>query len=269
MKKYIVLSVNSNVDYLYFAPLTCWSWRKLGWDPIVFYHDTNKNEKLNELVQGYAMPGKWEELKDIPGFRSDTITQISRLYGSCFYWVGPDDYLLTGDVDMLALSNYWQPDPEKVTVYGHDLTGYGHYPICYIGMKSKHWHDVIHAVAAPPQVHIERDLKSLPQAGEGVDWEKRWFTDQDLITSRLNEYGKEKITFVNRGQYSNGFAAGRVDRGSWSLDHSQFIDAHLMQQTHHSNEKIQKLMELLHHVWPGEDFKWFLEYTKEFKKMAV
>lgn len=272
MKKYIVLSVNDNVDYLYFVPLTVWAWKKLGWIPLVFNSLDQLRNGIFPLVNNTskefgAIFAPFENR--LEGYRSDTITQISRLYGACIA-DEPDALLMTGDIDMIPLSDYWKPEFDKVTVYGHDLTGYGHYPICYIAMNSAKWVEVMKLTNFDYDAHIKRDLDTLPQAKD-PDFYKYWFSDQDLITSRLNEYGKEKITFVNRGQGTHGYARGRVDRGSngWVLNQPELIDAHLMQQTHHSQEKIQRLMELLHHVWPKEDFKWMLEYTKEFKKLAV
>lgn len=268
MKKYIVLSVNDNVDYLYFTPLTCWAWRKFGWEPVVFYH--GKWGKIQDFAFDYGNIADAEVLP-IGGYRSDTITQISRLYSGCFTAEG---YYMTGDIDMLPLSDYWKPSEHGVTVYGHDLTGFGHYPICYIGMDLYKWRQVMHLGIVDFDVnynkYIKRDLDTLPQAKD-PDFYKYWFSDQDLITARLNDYGKEKITFVNRGQGTHGFASGRVDRGNggWVLDQPELIDAHLMQQTHQSQEKIDKLMHLLRHVWPGEDFTWFEKYTEEFKRLAV
>lgn len=273
MKKYIVLSVNENVDYLYFTPLTCWAWRKFGWEPIVFYH--GKVSRLTDLIYSqvdFVMPSMIHFLSDQEGYRSDTITQISRLYGACV----TDGFMMTGDIDMLPLSDYWKPDLTKATVYGHDLTGFGHFPICYISAPTTIWREVMNITgewnydSKNYNAMIKRDLDTLPQAKD-PDFYKYWFSDQDLITARLKEYGTGKIDFINRGQGSHGYARGRVDRGSngWVLNQPELIDAHLMQQTHHSEEKIRKLMDLLHHVWPGEDWKWFLEYTKEFKKLAV
>lgn len=271
MKKYIVLSVNDNVDYLYFVPLTCWAWRQFGWEPIVFYH--GKRNNLLEFVQtkgSYVfIPDRWVFLDSIDGYRSDTITQISRLYGACaIHSFQNDSYLMLGDIDMIPLSDYWHPDTSKVTVYGHDLTGYTHYPMCYIGADYHKWFEIMKLDSADYNKQIKRDLDTLPQAKD-PDFYKYWFSDQDLITARLKEYGTSKIDFITRGQYPNGYAKDRVDRGAWTLDHEQFIDAHLMQQTHHSTEKIQKLMDLLHTVWPKEDWKWFVHYTNEFKKLAV
>lgn len=275
MKKYIVLSVNENVDYLYFTPLTCWAWRKFGWEPIVFYYAKpaaigRLATDIERLVFGDDPNGKFKYLLPIEGYRADTITQISRLYGGCLFTNEPESYLMTGDIDMLPLSDYWKPEEHGVTVYGHDLTGFGHYPICYIGMQATTWQEVMDISSVLYNSHIKLDLDTLPQAKD-PDFYKYWFSDQDLITARLNEYGKDKITFVNRGQGPHGFARGRVDRGSggWVLDQPELIDAHLMQQTHHSQEKIDKLMQLLRHVWPQEDFTWFEKYTDEFKKLAV
>jgi hypothetical protein len=130
MKKYAIVSVNDNVDYLYYLPLTIWSWKRIGWEVIVFYN--GENNDILKYVKDIITVNSIYELKPQEGYRSDTITQISRLYGTCVN----DGYLMTIDIDMLALSDYWQPNKEKITVYGHDLTGFTDYPICYIGMDS-------------------------------------------------------------------------------------------------------------------------------------
>lgn len=271
MTKYIVLSVNDNVDYLYFTPLTCWAWRKMGWEPVLFYqrapHRADPTTELEYLVfnKGDILP---VSLGKIEGYRSDTITQISRLYAGCLM-LREDDYLMTGDIDMIPLSDYWEPDVTKPTVWGHDLTGFRHFPICYIGAQVKQWREFMKLEGTDYQYHIQKDLMELPQA-KSPDFYTYWFTDQDLVTERLKQYGTSRIDFINRGQGKHGFARGRVDKGDggWVLNQPELIDAHLMQQTHHKEEKIRKTMDLLHHVWPNEDWKWFLEYTKEFKKLA-
>lgn len=271
MKKYIILSVNDNVDYLYFTPLTCWAWRKFGWEPIVFWQSDIKEKAfpVSHIVRETS-GDVFYYVNSIPGYRSDTIAQISRLYGACTIDSFQNDaYLMTGDIDMLPLSDYWKPNMNEVTVWGHDLTGFTHFPICYIGMSYHNWWEVMNIISTDYNAMIKRDLDTLPQA-KSTDFYKYWFSDQDLITDRLKAYGTGKITFINRGQGKHGYARGRVDRGSngWVLDQSELIDAHLQQQTHHSEEKIDRLYQLLRHVWPNEDFYWFRQYTEEFKRLA-
>lgn len=267
MKKYIVLSVNSNPDYLYFTPLTVWAWKKFGWKPVVLWQ-TSPNTRLTE-IQNLVFPVNILcdvfVVDNIEGYRSDTITQISRLYAACEI---DDGYLMTGDIDMIPLSDYWKPKEDEITIYGHDLTGYGHYPICYIGMDSKRWVEVMGLSSPDYNALIKRDLDTLPQAKD-PDFYKYWFCDQDLITKRLKETQFPK-TIINRGQYKNGYAVGRVDRGAWTLDHKQFIDAHLFQQMYHKGREqyFEKTLDLLEKIWPEENFDWFIIYTEKFRKLT-
>lgn len=274
MRKYIVLSVNDNPDYLYYTPLVCWAWRQFGWEPIVFNSLTQIRNGIFPLVINVFKDIKFVPFEDrIEGYRADTVTQISRLYGACaIYSFQNDSYLMTGDIDMIPLSDYWKPDFDKFTVWGHDLTGFKNFPICYIGANYHNWVDIMNINSRDYNTLIKRDLDTLPQA-KSQDWYQYWETDQDHITARLKAYGTDKINFINRGQGKHGFARGRVDRGNggagWVLDQPELIDCHMLLQTWHSDEKIKKLMDLLHHVWPKEDFTWFTEYTKEFKRLAI
>jgi hypothetical protein len=273
MKKYAIVSVNDNIDYLYYLPLTVWSWQHIGWEVIVFYN--GENNDLLKYVKDIIPVNSIYELKPQEGYRSDTITQISRLYGICVN----DGYLMTIDIDMLALSDYWQPNKDKITVYGHDLTGFTDYPICYIGMDSLKWADVMNIKDSDYNKHIKRDLDGLTQA-RSTDFYQYWGTDQNHITARLKQYGLSNVDFINRGQYSNGYAKGRIDRGSWSLDHEQFIDCHMHRDIfkafqnkdheHHNLyvKKWKETLEMLYKVWPNENWDWFKEYTQEYAKLT-
>lgn len=264
MKRYIILSVNDNPDYLFHVPLVVWAWRYFGWDIVLFYH--GKFTPIQELLYSqldYILPSRLRGLEDMNGYQSETITQVSRLYGACV----ADGYLMTGDIDMLPLSDYWKPEPDKLTVWGRDLTDY-HYPICYIGAPSVIWKDVMSIYNNDYNTAIHDALDSLPQA-KSSDKVKRWVTDQDLITERINNSSYEP-TRIDRGtDRRTGYPMGRVDRSHWTLDHKQFIDAHLFHGTHRDEAKFKKTIELLHTVWPKEDFKWWINYVKEFRKLAV
>ena len=259
MKKRIIVSVNDNPDYLYYTPLCAWAWRKFGWEIHLMY--LGKEDKLFYLAT-----------KDIPvtiikkqeGYRDDTVTQISRLYAACCYT--DDSFLMTSDIDMIPLSDYWYPKKDEITVYGHDLTSYTHYPICYIGMEADKWKEVMQLDGIHINSLIKRDLDSLPQAKDS-DFYKYWFSDQDKITQALNEYGKEKLTIINRGQYENGYAKGRVDRGAWNIELDQYIDSHLLRDIYKNDDNFLRTMELLETIFPNETFSWLKEYTNNFSEL--
>lgn len=273
--RYIVLSVNEDPVYTYYVPLAIWAWRKIGWEPLVIINGWNK--KTIDSI--YKSTEKHIPIDYVLPYRSDTVTQVSRLYAAMNKELNTDDYLMTGDIDLIPLSDYWHPNPNAISVYGHDLTNFTHYPICYIGMTRGKW---IEVMGLDPNKTIgqliKRDLDQMPQASS-PDFMHYWFTDQDLITDRINatQFPKE---FHNRGKLPNGLAIGRVDRGSWSLNHPVFIDAHLhrdlykaFQNPNHEHyelyqKKWREHMELLKAVWPNEDWTWFIEYTKKFAALA-
>lgn len=285
MKRYIVLSVNDNPDYLFHVPLVCWAWRYFGWEPILFYSGPYIREtphrfgELFNLIENEIGDPEEEQLfykLNVTGFGSDTIAQVSRLYAACLAFNGDIDgagaFLMTSDIDMLPLSDYWKPDENKLTVYGRDLTDY-HYPICYIGAPVKIWIQVMTITgewgydSRNYNAMIKRDLDSLPQA-KSNDKTKRWVTDQDLITERINNssYIPERI---DRGtDKRTGYPIGRIDRSHWTLDHKQYIDAHLFHDVHRNEESFKKTLQMLHTVWPKEDFAWWVKYYKEFKKLC-
>lgn len=261
--KHIILSTNWNPDYLYYTPLTVWAWRRIGWEPIIFYEGdrTPAFELVNE-ISGV----EFFQLSPQEGYRSDTITQVSRLYGACV--VG--GYLMTGDIDMIPLSDYWKPsDRDVITIWGHDLTGFTHYPICYIGMQHTKWIEVMGLSNNDYNNLMRQDLSCMPQAKD-TDFYKYWFTDQELITQRIDQTEFEKV-MINRGQYPNGYAKGRVDRGTWSLDHAEFIDCHALRDMYKPTDtglgNLAKTMRMLELVFK-EDFSWFQDYTAEFRKVS-
>jgi hypothetical protein len=286
MKRYVIISSNDNPKYFYFTPIIIWAWKKIGWGVRMLYNRKphgadSKQAYREELVSNAVDPkGLWrpKTINNIEGFQDETITQVSRLYGSCFLdplsrmpnqIVGVDDFLMTSDIDMLPLSDIWSyPSMFKLlpVCWGRDLTDY-HYPICYIGMSARLWYTVMGLKSFDFDQEIKRDLQDRPEA-RCHDKVKRWVTDQNIITERLLFYGKEKITHIDRGiDPKTHYPIGRVDRSHWTLDHRQLIDAHLPHDILTNDKSFHNVTELLRTVWPKEDFTWYYQFHKEFKKL--
>lgn len=285
MKRHIILSVNDNPEYLYYVPLAVWAWRQIGWEPVIFFdgfgtgiHSLIGNvlDKNDTKIMAYFLDS-YAHLKRESDYRSDTITQVSRLYAGHIQSIDPADLLMTGDIDLIPLSDYWHPKADEITIYGYDLTDKRHFPICYIAMSKAEWIKIMQLSSNGTESDIKRDLDSMPQAKD-TDFYKYWFTDQDLITDRI---GNNTYRSILRGKIHNGLAQGRVDRGDWSMMHNgNFIDAHLhrdlykaFQNPEHEHFKLyqkkwREHMELLATVWPNEDWAWFIEYTKQFAELA-
>lgn len=255
MRKLVSLGVNDNPKYMYYIPLVTWAWRKLGWECYIQYCPEDKSDRIITPLESLVFGFHKCDMVTTPG-KTETIAQVSRLF-AYIYNSWRNTYILTSDVDMLPLSNIWEPIDSGITCYGRDLTDY-HYPICYIGMDEVLWEVVTDTKGDDINELIENALKGR---------QLKWTTDQDFITEKLLGF-KDHIHHVNRGtDKRTGYPVGRVDRSNWRLDHERLIDAHLPHDILTNEQSFHKVMELLHHVWPGEDFKWFVSYHKEFKKL--
>lgn len=266
MKKYIVLSSNDTPKYLFYAPLVCWAWKKFDWEPVLFFHlnDDSENGHLRfNVVSHFLDDVYFYPLADCSGFKSETITQVSRLYAGTVINKG---LIMTSDVDMMPLSDYWHPSETEFTSYGRDLTDY-HYPICYLAGPANHWRRVmdyrLSDSISPYDWAIEQDLDLWSSK-----YKDTWTLDQQIITERLLSYGKHKIEKVDRGtDRRTGYPVGRVDRSAWHLSHHQFIDAHLPHDILTNEKSYRNVMELLRKIWPSEDFGWFEQYYRDFKRL--
>jgi hypothetical protein len=252
--KIISLGVNNNPTYLFYIPLVKWCWEQFGWGNFVFFvgEQTECSRMVEKIIDDYDY-----YLKTDGSFKTETIAQVSRLYAA---WELQDSLIMTSDCDIIPLSNYWTPNKHKITCYGRDLSD-EHFPICYLCMDSTSWQEVMKADHYEIELDINNDIHMYAHKAKNI-----WTLDQDMITERLNQFSGKIL--IDRGvDKRTGYPIGRVDRSQWTLDHKQYIDAHLPHDILTNEASFKKVMELLHIIWPSEDFKWFVNYYKEFKKL--
>ena len=218
MNKYVVVSANDNPDYYQYIPFVCKAWNNVGWKVICFLRGNPKT--FESIFDNY---NHFFFLEGESKYRDETLVHVSRLFGAyCF-----NGLIMTADGDMMPCSNYWQPNENEITCYGHDLTGYGHYPICYIAMNSSEWKRVMNITDGDLMQQIESLLDKYEQASSD-NWEQWWQVDQDIITEKLK---KENVNSILRGRENRfGLAMGRIDRYNWAetINTQNPIDAHMV-----------------------------------------
>lgn len=201
MNRYVVISSNTHPDYEFYVPIVRWAWKQFGWDTICLRPFT------------------------LSGYREETITQCMRLYAAD-YSNGADRILMTSDADMVPLSDYWDPHPENITCYGHDLTGYKHQPMCYIAMTASKWREVM-GLTGDIYKDMTRDLAD--SKAKSPDWSEWWQVDQDIITERLSQLSQKeprRVVKVDRGiEPGSHLPLGRMDRAGMKWPASP-IDFH-------------------------------------------
>lgn len=225
MKKYVVVSTTNNPDYYFYLPYIQKAWAKYGWGLVVIITQDLELSSLTYKDENII----FIRIPDMPNVRRETIAQAGRLYAANYFKHDEHDVLLmTSDMDLLPLKDYWKPDPNNITVYGHDLTWYSFYPMGYCAMTVANWKKHLE-LFGDTDAEFFRDAKitNLPFA---PDWESWWNHDWQLLTQRLTPY-KQNITFINRGQIDIAgatLAKGRVDRYNWraTMNQPDWIDAH-------------------------------------------
>lgn len=213
--KTVVVSSNSNANYLYFAKYIEKAWNTLGWD-VLFMVSSEVNIEDLHIKNSQVV-----RLPRIPEARTETIAQAGRLYAANHIKEG---LIMTSDIDLLPLKDYWNPQERGITVYGYDLTGRTEYPIGYIAMSKEQWIEKFQ-LTGDTEHDMKRDITTITTA-LSKDWNLWWGYDQELVMHRLSPFHKG-ITFIDRGFTERGLALGRIDRFDWNGTQDQdWIDAH-------------------------------------------
>lgn len=256
MRRTVVISSTSNDDYLFFLPIICWAWNRLGWDVMCF---TPLYGDKSALSRKYCTPNNtFIKLPEFEGYRIETISQCIRLYGHVFTdYSDGNPVLMTSDIDMLPLSDYWNPDPNEITCYGRDLSD-KHYPICYIAMDIENWQDVVGN-------NMLLDLEN--SKAKSNSWSEWWQVDQDIITTKLSN---QIVNRIDRSIAPNShYPLGRIDRGCWdcSLKQPLRIDAHLLRPGY-TEGNWNKILELIHECFnpTKEEINWMMDYRNDYIK---
>lgn len=275
MNRTVVLAVDANPDYLYFAPLAVAAWNSFGWHVRLLYVDAAPGPLARWVLDatssrsGSAVSIHFLDPEAAPlrAYRRDTVTQVCRLFAPLL--LDPATLVMTGDIDLLPLSNYWNPSPEEITVYGFDLTNFHQVPMCYVAARASRWLQIMNvAPDTDLTTATAAALDACPRAA-GQDFDSYWYTDQHLLTEHLNN---QPVILVNR-HFTGGLrrgrtlARGRVDRANWdaSLRNAAAhpVDAHMLRQVHLHPDRYEKTKQFLNQFLP-KLATWYPAYHNAF-----
>ena len=129
MKKYSILSVNSNPDYLFLAPITAAFWVDIGYIPFIMVVDKDFNPILKKMVLSLTEKegALVHNLEHIEGFRTCNVAQLSRLYAAASNHFEDSDYLITDDIDKIPVDFMWfnqQNFSKKIHIFDPDELNY-------------------------------------------------------------------------------------------------------------------------------------------------
>lgn len=275
MKKIAVLSTNENQDYAFYIPIVEWAWNRLGWEIALFVTSECKDITVNsDTTKVYQIP-------DIDNVRSGTLAQVVRHFASNV--LPKDAYIMVQDIDLIPVKE-WNPDLDKRTIWGWELTGRSFIPVHYTGMTGDKWYDLMDC-SGDLKSDMEREMKANGRAysstwGDSESGKGYWDADWDILTQKVLAK-KDLFTFITRGMVQLGqyeTPKGRIDRCSievhkdgsyhWGYTENQtdVIDIHCENHNPSSPDKWKMIRgSLVKHI--GEIPEWMDEYVlNHFKK---
>jgi hypothetical protein len=264
MKPLAIISSDGNPNYLSLLPIVCKSWELQGFDtlPIVLITDYQQVDRTRDFLERWmaCKPQIWYPRMDVQSRLNPSLyVQCIRLYAGGKQ--KDDRYCIVSDADMFIASPFLYRDFDKVNCFGHDLTGFNEIPICYVGMNSQKWSEVM----GEDYDQILHDLKDYGKPDSDV-WHEAWGCDQQILTEKLKNYGFDKINFISRGTDPNnqGLPLGRWDRyGGFKKPAVQVNDVHLMRDPL-SDENFPKIMGMCKALYPAENWDWLIDYRNDF-----
>jgi len=290
MKKYTVMSADSNPEYLFFVPLACAFWKEQGYEPYVILIDNDDIPlDLRELVTKTTenLGAHINHFKHVEGYRTCNIAQISRLYAAADPLFKDDDYIMTDDIDKFVISKPWfnQQDSSKdIHIFDIDETNYTRLKIGYIGMKTKVWKEVMGISDTGLRENIEKCLAdNLPKDSTWTqnrnltqrekERDQAWNLDEYLLTKSVfgSRYYPDKCQMIERGGNHLGLRNGRIDRTFWKETLSMYlstriIDVHLHRDPY-KDWMWRDIKLIMSTVFSPEEIQCFQEYKEKFVEL--
>lgn len=289
MKKYTVMSANSNPEYLFFVPLACAFWKDLGYNPyVIIVDDSDIKQEILDLVLSTSekIGAHINVFKHIEGYRTSTVAQVSRLFASADPMFKDGDYIMTDDIDKFVLSYPWfnqQNFAKDIHIYDIDETNYTRLKIGYIGMKTETWKEVMgvsgDSIADNIQQCFNQNLSKTDFKSEQAltQFEKErdhaWNLDEYLLTKSVfnSKYYPSKCQMIERGGNHLGLRNGRIDRAFWKQTMSmylgsQIIDVHLHRDPY-TDWMWKDIKSIMSNVFSADEIEMFQKYKDKFVEL--
>jgi len=229
--RYAVISIAASAqpdDYNFLVPFTVAAWKMIGWSTIIIVVGTRDEcdhfvSSLEDVLRVIDTNSSFIFIESSPA-QKVTVSQIARLYVATATWIGPEDVILTTDVDLLPVDR----DTYDKIALSKSLT------ILNANCCGEFQHNSVQIPMQPMSniVGTKRDWLLLMNISESVqlnvshidDWlllhgwdripltntvkgnNDQWYLDQRVLSSRL------AFTEVNVTKIKRSAADDRIDR---------------------------------------------------------
>lgn len=283
--KYVVNATDLNDVYSFFMPIISILWRRMQYEPISLLYGNEsdwsspKDAFLLKTIKNYS---KVFFIAPVPGYKSSSVMQVSRLFPATLPQINDNDYILTSDADMLPLSQAYfnqQNLDFKFNLFTADAYADitknlqpPKFPMCYLGATAKNWKEVIGIKSNDINLEIRNSF---------IGRLDTWSNDEEYFASKIMNHRIYNSGPIFKGDYTyfkgecqlmirGGFnapgckASKRLDRDTWYFKgEKDLIDCHSLRPGY---KWIKALTDLLNVYFP-QDMNIINSYINEFMRL--
>ncbi|CAF0783789.1 unnamed protein product [Brachionus calyciflorus] len=297
--KYVLMATNidekDNKFYYFYLPFCAEAWKKLGFKTVILLISTKEVDLENLKIDNQPAMKTIEYLKKLDCklivIKSDKnygkiTSMVSRLFAGAITELNDEDYIMTSDSDLIPISkSYYNTEShDAITVWNAFCCGsyqlknknYEMYPMGHIGMKKKHWREVmnfnketkINSESVRILVGDNMGNHLFKEDDKIARGDPTWFADQTILSKQISIYVNE----LNRTELiKKKFTGIRYDRIYSDSEliklandsYDQLTDFHAF----HSDfsEKWPIMENLFKRLFDNITFNSLLGYFKDFK----
>lgn len=295
-KRKAILSVDNGIDYAFYSPIVSYYWTKMGFEPILLIADDYKNwdSGVKQVVfKANLQIGTSFCFLNIDSINSyfktlqnSSIAQISRIFGFALPFIDEDDYVATGDVDMIPFDKRTFEDIDKNKKFNiHFSNGYNHerYCMCYVIATKIEWEKLI--CKDKKYININdcmiQTLKRQMSRKFLIDKKAQWHFDEIFLHFQISRHPQypDCCNMIEREIVLNSSSAAgstgvpyflpkdRLDRSYWHCrDIDQFCDIHC-KRNGYEIDKWKDIEKILASSLNENEVKFFKNYYDKFIKM--
>ena len=270
-KKFCIMSLdaNSSQHYIFHLPITALSWRRIGFEPIVFIVHTNQSNVNNldqTVIKNLRLIGvRVVYVQTFVAYEKIT-AMVIRLFCGLLPndIVGEQDFIITSDTDLYPIkSSYYNHRlidmNDQIIVWNayccgsfeHNNQKYTMYPLGHVGMKKYMWKRVMqlsnYDEAISGQLVLNEinhifGYNSTKRNHEIVKGDNTWYLDQKLVSVNIQNYEKLSTSLI---MTRLSYAGERMDRSQTEATWRKLISNFDSITDVHSHQS-ERILE----IWP-------------------
>ncbi len=279
--------------YIFYLPMVCLSWRKLGIEPIIL--NTNSRQIKNDSLAAKTIEYlnliniKIVHVTPVKGYEKMS-GMISRLFIGWIDCIEDDAFVFTTDSDLIPIKkSYYQIENKDSIIlldafrfgsFDYKNNMYKHYSCQYTGMIKSKWKTIIQA---KDDYKYKLDGASILKLVETIygsnlirkdrltqRGDESWWLDQHILSIKIGNYLKENSAQIYFEKPYVGLKLDRIHSNSeWNLvfnsKWNNVIDCHLFHETYVL--KFKKLKDLFRKILSNNEIIIIEKYMKEFLKI--